>query len=60
VRFRQWATNTLRDHLVHGYTIHRQRFESNARELEAALALVHKTATNDTVSTHQGRGHEST
>ncbi len=38
VRFRQWATNTLREHLVRGYTLNRQRFEHNARELEAALA----------------------
>lgn len=39
-RFRQWATRTLRDHLVRGYTINRQRFEHNAQELEAALALL--------------------
>ena len=28
-RFRQWATGVLRDHLVRGYTINRQRFEHN-------------------------------
>lgn len=39
-RFRQWATATLREHLVRGYTLDRQRLEHNARELEAALALV--------------------
>jgi hypothetical protein len=43
-RFRQWATATLREHLVRGYTLNRQRFEANARELEAALALVRKAA----------------
>jgi hypothetical protein len=47
VRFRQWATQTLRDHLVRGYTINRQRFEHNARELEAALALVRPAAATD-------------
>jgi hypothetical protein len=26
-RFRQWATRTLREHLVRGYTVNRQRFE---------------------------------
>ena len=31
-RFRQWATQTLREHLVRGYTINRQRFEHNARK----------------------------
>lgn len=56
VRFRQWATQTLREHLVRGYTINRQRFEHNARELEAALALVRKAAATDALSTDQGRG----
>lgn len=42
-RFRQWATRLLK-HLVRGYTLNRQRFEQNARELEAALALVRKAA----------------
>jgi prophage maintenance system killer protein len=55
-RFRQWATRTLRDHLVRGYTINRQRFEANARELEAALALVRKAAAGKALSTDQGRG----
>jgi prophage maintenance system killer protein len=55
-RFRQWATRTLRDHLVRGYTINRQRFEVNARELEAALALVRKAAAGEALSTDQGRG----
>lgn len=26
VRFRQWATKTLREHLVRGYTLNRQQF----------------------------------
>ena len=39
-RFRQWATRVLREHLTQGYTLNRQRFEANARELEAALQLV--------------------
>jgi len=56
VRFRQWATRTLREHLVQGYTINQQRFEHNARELEAALALVRKAAATDALSTDQGRG----
>jgi hypothetical protein len=44
VTFRQWATRLLREHLTHGYTLNRQRFEANARELEAALRLVKKAA----------------
>lgn len=56
VRFRQWATQTLREHLVRGYTINQQRFEQNARELEAALALVRKAAAGEALTTDQGRG----
>lgn len=55
-QFRIWATNTLREHLLRGFTINRQRFERNARELEAALALVRKAAASDALTTDQGRG----
>ena len=55
-RFRQWATRTLRDHLVRGYTLNRQRLEQNARELEAALNLVRRTVSGDLLTTDQGRG----
>lgn len=56
VRFRQWATRVLREHLVRGYTINRERFEQNAAELEAALALVKKVAAGEALTTDQGRG----
>lgn len=39
-RFRQWSSRVLKEHLTRGYTLNRQRFEENARELEAALALI--------------------
>jgi hypothetical protein len=55
-RFRQWATAILREHLVRGYTLNRQRFEANARELESALALVSKAAADEALSSAQGRG----
>ena len=38
-QFRIWATGVLREHLVRGITINRQRIETNAREIEAALEL---------------------
>ncbi len=56
VHFRQWATQLLKEHLTRGYTLNRQRFEQNARELEAALALVRKAAAGEALSTDQGRG----
>ena len=55
-RFRQWATRTLRDHLTRGWTLNRQRFETNARELEAAMALVRKAAQSSSLDTSSGRG----
>lgn len=55
-RFRQWATRVLRDHLTQGYSLDRQRFEHNAAELEAALALVKKAAAGETLTAEMGRG----
>ena len=55
-RFRQWATRTLREHLVQGYTLNRQRLTQNAAELQAALALVRKAAAGEALTTDQGRG----
>jgi prophage maintenance system killer protein len=55
-RFRIWATRTLKEHLTRGYTLNRQRFEQNARELEAALQLVRKIAAGESMTTDQGRG----
>lgn len=55
-QFRIWATRTLREHLVRGYTLDRQRFARNAAELEAALALVRKAAAGEALTTDQGRG----
>jgi len=55
-RFRQWATRILREHLTQGWTLNQQRFETNARELEAALALVRKAAQSPALDTQSGRG----
>ena len=56
VRFRQWATRLLKEHLLKGYTLNQQRFEQNARELEAALALVRKAARGEGLDLASGRG----
>jgi prophage maintenance system killer protein len=56
VQFRQWATALLREHLARGYTLNRQRFEANARELEAALRLIRKTAATSALNLDAGRG----
>ncbi|TLS77557.1 hypothetical protein FE236_02830 [Mariprofundus erugo] len=56
VQFRRWATQVLRQHLTQGYTIHRQRFEQNAHELEAALELVRKASHSPALAADTGRG----
>lgn len=56
VRFRQWATQTLKDHLTRGYTIQKQRFEQNSQELVAAMALIQKAAGSEAMRTDEGRG----
>jgi prophage maintenance system killer protein/prophage antirepressor-like protein len=56
IRFRQWATRILKDHLTRGYTLDRQRLEHNARELEAALLLVRRTLSNAELAHDAGSG----
>lgn len=55
-RFRQWASQVIKQHLTQGYTLNRERFEANARELEAALELVRKTARAPELDSEGGRG----
>jgi hypothetical protein len=55
-RFRQWASQVLKEHLTRGYTLNRQRLEQNAHELEAALELVRKAAAGEALTSDQGRG----
>lgn len=56
VRFRQWATERLKEYLVQGYTLNQTRFEKNAAELEQALVLIRKTAQSPELSGDAGRG----
>jgi len=55
-QFRQWATGVLREHLMQGWTLDRARFDHNAAELEAALALVRKAAQSPDLIAETGRG----
>ena len=56
VRFRRWASGVLRDHLIRGYTLNRQRLEANAAELEGALKLVRATLKNPKLTLEAGAG----
>jgi hypothetical protein len=55
-RFRQWATQILRQHLIKGYSLHQARFEQNAAELEQALLLIRKAACSPAIPDGTGRG----
>ena len=45
VKFRQWATRSLKSHLLQGFTVNESRLHENAAELEKALKLVRRAAT---------------
>ena len=55
-QFRIWATQRLHEYLTKGYTLNQQRFEQNASELEAALALIKKAAKSPAITTEAGTG----
>lgn len=55
-QFRIWATQRLREYLIQGYTLNRDRFEKNAAELEQALILIRKAAQSPELSGDAGRG----
>lgn len=54
--FRQWATQVLKQYLIQGYAINRQRFEQNAAELEQALSLINKAIQTPSLTTQTGKG----
>lgn len=45
-QFRQWATRTLRQHLVQGYTLNQERLQARGVEFEQAVALLSRTLSN--------------
>jgi prophage maintenance system killer protein len=54
--FRIWATQTLRDHLLRGYTLSEKRLrERGVDELEQAVDLLSNTLRNQALVTEQGR-----
>ncbi|MEX0618065.1 MAG: virulence protein RhuM/Fic/DOC family protein [Pseudohongiellaceae bacterium] len=56
VQFRQWATRTLRDHLVEGYTLNQARLaERGLAEAEQALNLLARTLENQALVNEAGK-----
>ena len=55
-QFRIWATRTLRDHLLRGYTLQERRLrEKGLGELEQAMGLLARTLTHHALVTDEGR-----
>jgi len=55
-QFRIWATRTVRDHLLHGYTLHERRLrELGLREAREAVDLLARTLTTNALVTDEGQ-----
>jgi len=55
-QFRIWATRTLRDHLLRGYTLNEKRLrERGLGEIEQAVSLLARTLTEHALVTDEGR-----
>jgi prophage maintenance system killer protein len=56
VRFRQWATRVLREHLTQGYTLNQARLaEKGMAEAQQAIALLARTLENQALVNEAGR-----
>jgi hypothetical protein len=55
VQFRQWATHTLKQHLLKGYTLNQYRLKERGIEFEQALSLLSQTLTNQALISEQGQ-----
>ena len=56
VQFRKWASARLKEHLINGYTLNQQRFDTNSAELQQALALIKKASQSPQLNNDEGRG----
>lgn len=54
-QFRIWATQTLKQHLVAGYTLNKHRLQERGIEFEQALNLLSQTLTNQALINEQGQ-----
>lgn len=49
VQFRQWATQTLKQHLVQGYTLNQTRLQERGIEFEQVVSLLSQTLANQSL-----------
>lgn len=53
-QFRIWATNTLKQHLVEGYTLNQRRLKERGIEFEQVLNLLSQTLSNQQLINDEG------
>ena len=53
-QFRKWATRTLNEHLLRGYSLDEKRLHDRGIEIERAVALLSTTLRNQDLVTDQG------
>ncbi|MBR9908401.1 MAG: hypothetical protein GYB30_10205 [Gammaproteobacteria bacterium] len=53
-QFRIWATRTLKQHLVDGYTLNQRRLQERGVEFEQAIALLSRTLANQQLVSDEG------
>jgi prophage maintenance system killer protein len=54
VQFRQWATRTLKQHLVDGYTLNQRRLQERGVEFEQVITLLSNTLANQQLVQPEG------
>ncbi len=54
VQFRQWATHTLKQHLVQGYTLNQKRLKERGIEFEQVIKLLSQTLENQSLVNPEG------
>ncbi|MFT5112688.1 MAG: prophage maintenance system killer protein [Parasphingorhabdus sp.] len=55
VQFRQWATHTLKQHLVQGYTLNQRRLKERDIEFGHVMSLLSQTLKNQQLIDEQGQ-----
>ena len=51
-QFRQWATQRLKEHLIKGYTINRERL----KQLQQTIELIHQSGTSTEINLPEAKG----
>ena len=54
VQFRQWATRTLKQHLIEGYSLNQHRLQERGIDIEKAVTLLSHTLVNQALVSEQG------